>query len=578
MTPTAATPTLSQQKEVLLRARASFEWFCRALWKIKDKDGNVVSFEPNPPQLRLIRLLVEKGANGRQVKCLILKARQMGFSTVCQAYLAWRAFCFKGQSGLTVAHLEEPSSELFGKIEFGWERLPDWFRPERDGKTRGKRLQLGQQHDKALLYVDHAKNKAAGRSQTFQNAHLSEVAFWDDARTIFTSMTPTLERAKAIFGESTANGLGGHFYDLWQGAEHGEGHPDWNGWHAFFAPWFEMPEYQRERYSIDRPLSGEEREYQRQFGLSDEQMLWRRDMIATMGEEDFRQEYPSTAQEAFLTSGSPFFTPRSLAYHREHVSCDCPAAIDGHLDLCDRKDAPKRLRTGAFHVHRGETRARFVDDPHGPIWVWELRQPEARYVVSADIASGGARDFTSIQVLKVGERLEQVATYRGKCDPDEAATLIHRLAKVYSPGKGSDRQWALVAPERNSFGQRTVDMLVNEFRYPNVYTHRRVDTVDYRESREYGWVTAKNTRNPSLEYLKELVRDAGILIRCGRTFQEMETFIYDESDKPIAPRGGFDDMVMALAIGVAVSQRVPTGPAVLYRPSNGDPISDAIGY
>jgi hypothetical protein len=546
--------TPEQMVEALRRARASFEWFCRALWKIKDKDGNVVQFVPNPPQLRLIRLIDAFERAGKQLKALILKARQMGFSTVCQAFLAWKAFFFKGQSGLTVAHLEEPSAELFGKIEFGWERLPDQLRPERDGKTRGKRLQLGKSHDNALLYVDHAKNKAAGRSQTFQYAHLSEVAFWENAKEIFTSMTPTLERAKVVFGESTANGLGGHFYDLWKGAEYGEGHPDWNGWVAFFAPWFEMPEYRREATSLDRPLSRDERDFQREHGLDIEQMLWRRDMIAAMGEEDFLQEYPHNATVAFKTSGSGFFTPKSLDYHRERIDDETP-------------------RKGQFYLDKGATAPRFHDEPHGPIWIWERPQDDARYVVSADIASGGARDYTAIHVLKVGEALEQVAAYRGKCDPDEAATLIARLARLYSPGKGINRRYALVAPERNVIGMQTIGKLVNDIRWPNLYTHRHVDTVDYRESREYGWLTTPKSRTQALEYLKELVREGRILIRCSRTFAEMETFIYakppsgDGPEKPMAPRGGFDDMVMALAIGAAVSDRVPVGPAVLYRPA-----------
>lgn len=546
-------------REVLLRARGSFEWFCRAMWRIKDAHGEFVAFEPNPPQARLIKLLEDR-KNDRQVKVLILKARQMGFSTVCQAYLAWQAFCFKGQSGLTVAHLEEPSAQLFKKIEEGWDRLPEWFQPVRSGKTTGKRLQLGASHNEAVLYVDHAKNKDAGRSQTFQNAHLSEVAFWDDAKTIFTSMTPTLNRAKVIFGESTANGLGGHFYDLWQAAEHGEGHPDWNGWHAFFAPWFEMPDYRQAWTSLDRPLSAEEKSVAKEFGLDDEQMLWRRSMVATMGEEEFRQEFPSTAQEAFLTSGSPFFTPRSMAHHRALI------------------EEPERK--GQFRVDKGATQPVFRDEPHGQIWIWERPVEGERYVVSADIASGGARDFTSVHVLSVRDegRLAQVASYRGKCDPDEAATLIDRLAKVYSPGRGSNRTWALVAPERNVIGMQTIAKLRDVLRYPNLYTHRHLDTVDYRESREFGWLTTPKTRTQALEYLKELVREGRILVRCSRTFSEMETFIYDDSDKPVAPRGGFDDMVMALAIGAAVSDRVPVGPAVLYRPSGGDPISDAIGY
>lgn len=539
----------------LRRCRASFRYFCETYWKIRDAHGEVVAFQPNPPQLRLIEFLDSKRDRGTQIRVAILKARQMGFSTVCQAYLAWLAFCFKGQSGLTVAHLEEPSAELFGKIEFGWENLPPHFKPQRLGKTRGKRFQLGKSHNNALLYVDHAKNKDAGRSQTFQAAHFSEVAFWEDARTLMTAMKPALARAKVVFAESTANGMGNYFYEMWQAAEKGEGHPEWNGWYPFFAPWFEMPDYQRRPTTQDRPLSADEREYQKQFGLSLAQMLWRRDMLSEMDEEDFRQEYPSTPQEAFVTSGRPFFPHKLMDFHRPRV------------------EAPTRM--GDFRVGRDQI-ARFVDEPHGQLWIWQKPdERDGRYVVSADIASGGARDFTGVHVLRVLEDglLDQVASYRGKIDPDEAATLISRLAKVYSPGRGEKRRWALVAPERNVIGMQTIAKLRDVLRYPNIYTHRHLDTVDYREAKEYGWLTTPKTRTQALEGLKEVVREGRIRIRCERTFREMETFIYDDQDRPVAPRMGWDDMVMSLAIGCAVSGRVPIGPAVVYVPS-GDPLGD----
>jgi hypothetical protein len=240
-----------------------------------------------------------------------------------------------------------------------------------------------------------------------------------------------------------------------------------------------------------------------------------------------------------------------------------------------RKRIEKEPRRGEFRINKGDRYARYTDEPHGQTWIWEKPQHDGRYVVSADIASGGARDFTGIHVLRVLDQglLDQVASYRGKIDPDEAATLISRLAKVYSPGRGDKRRWALVAPERNVIGMQTIAKLRDVLHYPNIYTHRHVDSIDYREAKEYGWLTTPKTRTQALEYLKEVVREGRIRIRCERTFSEMETFIYDDMDKPVAPRNGWDDMVMSLAIGCAVSGRVPTGPAFVYMPSD-DPLGD----
>jgi hypothetical protein len=50
------------------------------------------------------------------------------------------------------------------------------------------------------------------------------------------------------------------------------------------------------------------------YHLTDGQLVWRRKKVAQDGLDLFKQEYPSTAEEAFLTSGAPVF---NLAYLSE---------------------------------------------------------------------------------------------------------------------------------------------------------------------------------------------------------------------------------------------------------------------
>ena len=56
--------------------------------------------------------------------------------------------------------------------------------------------------------------------------------------------------------------------------------------------------------------------YKRQ-DLDDEQLMFRRNKISQGGEDKFKQEYPSTAEEAFLRSGSTVFDVSKLTL--EHV-------------------------------------------------------------------------------------------------------------------------------------------------------------------------------------------------------------------------------------------------------------------
>ncbi len=69
--------------------------------------------------------------------------------------------------------------------------------------------------------VGTAGNKGAGRSQTIQLFHGSEVGFWphaeDHARGVLNAISD--EPGTEIILESTANGIGNYFYSMWCAAQ-----------------------------------------------------------------------------------------------------------------------------------------------------------------------------------------------------------------------------------------------------------------------------------------------------------------------------------------------------------------------
>lgn len=550
---------MGQSPLTLRIAREDFPRFCRELLKVKNKRGELVPFNLNEQQLKLWRLIQWEMAAGRPVRVVIAKARQTGMTTFVAAFLFWRAVCFKGQSGLTIAHLEEATSEIFARTELYYEQLPASWRPTKDTARKGKKLAF-KAPQYSLLYVGHAKDKSVGRGATFQAIHFSEVAFMDDARTVFTASMQTVpqEAGTFVFAESTSNGMGNQWHELCEGAALGEGHPDHNGWTLFFIAWFECAEYSTPWSEGDPPLTPSERILQREHGLTRDQLKWRRAKMREIGEDHFRQEYPSTLRESFLASGRPYF--------------DAPV-IDLH-----RKTVRPPLTKGAFAVRQG--RARFVPETHGSVWVWERPSAQHAYVISADVASGGARDFSAIHVLKT-HPLEQVASVRVHCDPDELAILIRRLGYSYLTF-GDPKVPALVAPERNGgYGERCVEKLHDDLRYPNLYLDRKRATQGFVQSREYGFHTGRN-RSAVLERLKEALREGDLQVRCERTLGELETFAYvaqpDGSERVQAPRGGFDDLTLALAIGVWVADEAPQVRPRRFEQGLEVLHSEAIGY
>lgn len=88
-----------------------------------------------------------------------------------------------------------------------------------------------------------------------------------------------------------------------------------------------MPWYWQEEYRKDAPdgftLDEEEREYADLYGLTLEQMAWRRNKIAELKDATlFKQEYPATAAEAFQMSGHDSFIKPELVARARKATCE----------------------------------------------------------------------------------------------------------------------------------------------------------------------------------------------------------------------------------------------------------------
>lgn len=528
------------------KARADFTWFCRTFLKIKNKDGVVVPLEVNPAQQIIVDAALTAEAEGKPVRIIGLKGRQQGFSTIVQAWLAWKVFLRKGQNALVIAHDLEPASQLFGKIELMYDYLPEDLRPPKAaGVRQGRKIVLDKPFH-GLIYVETSQNRDAGRSGTFQHAHCTELPYWEDAKSTMDGLLQSIpsKPATSIFLESTAGGMGDYFHDLWQRSKRGE-----TEFQAVFVPWFKTPEYARERNELDAPLDERERELQKTYSLSDEQLLWYRDKRAVLGDDTLAQEYPCCDDEAFRSSGLPFFRMNDLAWYRKTM-------------------IRPPLKRGRFIVEAG--RARLVDEHDGPWWLWKLPVKGHRYCVFSDPSSGMARDYAACHVLDVDE-LEVVATYRAKVVPEDLASEMSRIGLAFNT--------ALVSPETNNHGEVVMYRLTKGIGYPNLYIHEDDASVSGSERAEYGWRTTTRTRPLMLGKLAELIHGRELKLYCSRTLRELETFVYkDEAAKKAeAQKNAYDDMVMSLAGAVAIRGRTPHKLKFSVVTSD-DTVSAAVGY
>ena len=87
--------------------------YIQTLLRIKDKEGRLIRLILNPPQLRLYEAIKAQWKAGKPVRIIILKARQMGFSTLVVAIVFWLTATAKHVDSMIVAHKDEATANLF---------------------------------------------------------------------------------------------------------------------------------------------------------------------------------------------------------------------------------------------------------------------------------------------------------------------------------------------------------------------------------------------------------------------------------------------------------------------------------
>jgi len=165
----------------ILNVREYIETFL----KIRTKDGTLMPLRLNQPQDRMYQAVKSQWDAGKPVRIIVLKARQMGFSTLTEAIIfAITATRFYTDC-MIVAHKDEATANLFRMSLRYYENLPEPMKPMRKASNahelvfdkpahyKGRRPGLG-----SSIKCATAGGSGVGRSATLRCLHLSEFAFW----------------------------------------------------------------------------------------------------------------------------------------------------------------------------------------------------------------------------------------------------------------------------------------------------------------------------------------------------------------------------------------------------------------
>lgn len=276
--------------------------FSKTFLKIRTKSGKVKPFDLNKAQHYLHDRLQNQLKKTGRVRAIILKGRQQGCSTYIQGRFFHKVVTTQGKKAFILTHEAEATKNLFDMAKRFYDLLPDGLVPKYD-KSSAKELNFNTLN--SGYSVGTAGNRSTGRSQTVQLMHASEVAYYqhaeDHAKGILQAVSN--EDETEIIMESTANGIGNYFYNIWCSAVSGD-----SDFQAIFIPWYWQDEYKdtlREGETVCTDEEQELLERHAQDGLTIEHLYWRRRKLKDFSNDHetavelFNVEYPFTALDAF---------------------------------------------------------------------------------------------------------------------------------------------------------------------------------------------------------------------------------------------------------------------------------------
>ena len=516
---------LLQNVDLLNEVKQYPEKLIEMCFNVVDKSKRTVPFFLNDVQKDFIDVLnkTKDDYNNKRItnmSIIILKGRQQGFTTLITAYQLASILVNKNFEGLTVADETSNAETIFeNKAKFVYLNLPDILKPTE--KYNNKRQLLFSKLNSSWSVDTATKNM--GRSRTINFLHGSECAFWQHGiASIQAGLGEALTKDSIKIYESTANGFN-DYKAMWDSKQHIN----------CFYEWWRTKEYQ-----LDFENRNKEKEFticiNSKSGWIWERLKWLRDekhlsnkqlywyykkYLSYIDPELIKQEYPCTAEEAFIASGKCIFNVENIIKRIDEVK--------------------EPIKTGFFLFDYDGLKIKNIkwqDDRNGFIKIYEEPKKYNPYVLGGDTAGEGEDSFTGHVLDNITGK--QVAVLKHKFDEDIYARQMYCLGMYYKE--------ALIGPEVNFSSYPTKELA--RLKYPNIYVRDKEDEYTGKLEKRYGFRTTTVTRPVILAGLVEIVREHIDLINDKETLQEMLTFVRNEDGKAEALEGYHDDLTMGLAI------------------------------
>jgi len=471
-----------------LKCKNSFDYFCENYILI-ELPGEDKYLKPYKKQIELIRLIEAK----RYV--LVLKSRQIGISTIMQAYAAWLTVFYANAVIGIISKDGKEATDFARNIRGMIEKLPDWMKPPKGPLGMG----FAKRAEQSFILTNGSKCFASpvnpnapdktlrGKAITF--LIIDEAAFVHHIDTAWTSMVPALStnqmqarKAGVPYGTvvlSTPNktvGVGSWYFERYKRSISRD-----DIFEPFVIHWKMIEE-----------LATDPDWYKTQCRL-------------------FDNDPRKIAQELelkFLPSEGSFFEPEIV----EKIQDSTVEPIE-KLKLFN-----------------------------GELWIFENQIPNKYYIMGVDTAPEHGDDKSAITVWDY-EHLTQVAEYQGKCKVLDFVKVVQVMATKY-PG--------LIIIESNSYGNQVVEQMYHSELGHTVYKERR-GTKTWLP----GISTTTKTRPLMIDALYSYITQYPESVKSERLALELAGLVTKTSGRVEGDTGCHDDLVLATSVAFYVRKYDP---------------------
>ncbi len=485
---------------------------------------------------------------------VVLKARQMGISTIMLALDLFWHFKFPGTQGTLATDTEENREMFRTTLTLYMEGLPPGWKQPVDTHNRNQ-VVLGNRSRMSYQVAGTRKNVGFGAGKAIMFMHATEVGKWGDIdMASFEASFAEINELRLYVFESTAYGFN-QFHELWEVAGTSESQKQ------IFIGWWRNEIYRRKRgteiYKVywDGTLTDEEKKWVGEvkelydFDIDDEQIAWWRWKLyetAKGDEQDMFEKYPPTAEYAFIMTGSQFFSSQRLT------------------------DARKVARLKPYDIQRFYFGSAFEDteliecnEKTATLKIWEHPVPRGQYVIGGDPAWGSSEwaDRFCINVTRCwSDGLEQAAEF---CTPDMNTTQ-YAWALLYMAGAYGDRRLGsnvMINLEINGPGQavwteiqrlKQVAFMMKE-KAELSYILQNIDNFLYKRIDSIGGGYNFHTKTSTMEkerflnIMKDQHEMGWLTINSVECLDEMKNVVRADGQIGVPGRGK-DDRVIAQAL------------------------------